>query len=187
MIRIGLILVLSFVFSLSSFSQNDEGRSNFGKDLYVGISGTYIYDSQNLYHKFHEFTFSTRVGMSFSKALVGGVQVLSIYIDGTHIDPEYFFVKGAYLQYDFLSKLKDRFYAELSYSYGDYCTCDGGDPYRVEGLSYIGLGVGGDLALGEKGFYVSGAFVTHYIVNDLEGKYNYNIYKIGLKYRISRR
>ncbi len=187
MIRVGVILVLSFVFSISSLSQNAERQSNFGKDLYVGISGTYIHDSQNLYHKFHEFTFSSRVGMSFSKVLVGGVQVLSIYVTGTQIDSEYFFLKGAYLQYDFLGKLTDRLYAELSYSYGDYCTCSDGDPYREVGLSYLGLGVGGDLALGEKGFYVSGAFVTYYIINDLEGKYNYNIYKVGLKYRISRR
>lgn len=170
--------------SAQDFSDSNSGY--FLSALRVNSGFAYIPHSDGELQNHHEITWSTQVSVSITRSLYAGVQVNSIHTRGTQVPTENFFLTGGFLQYDFIKNEKAMGFLELNYMQGDYCTCRPEDPYRKSGLHYIGFGPGLDYPILRSNFYVSGSFLFHFILNDFQEKYNYNIYKLGLSYRFGK-
>lgn len=169
-----------------ALSQGVSDPDYFLKALRINSGFTYFPNSEDEFHRHREITWSNQLSVSITRGLYAGVQINSIYTWGTHVPKENFFLKGAFLQYDFLMKEKALGFLELNYLQGDYCTCAPEDPFRKFGLHYIGFGPGLDYPILSSNFYGSASFIFHRILGDIQGKYGYNILKVGLSYRFGK-
>lgn len=170
-----------------------QAKHAFGKHLVIGTSATYIWEdnkdiTQNVYQ---EITWDKNLAVSLTNSIYFGLSHKHIftrgssYLDGKN-DKSTYFVTGAFAQYHFMLDRNRRFFFEMSYSIGDYCTCGGTiDPYRKRFLNYLGMGGGVDLPLW-KGISLDLAFIHHHIFNKVPLKYGYNIYVVGLNYTLER-
>lgn len=187
--RISYCIVSIFlcVFSTkASFSQETK-QNYFGKRFFTNVSGTYIFDKQNIYHRYNEYTLNVQASTQLMKSIFIGVETLSIFANGTSITPNNYFIKGGFLRYELMQKKKGIIFLSTSFLNGDYCTCGNLDPYQKNNIYYIGIEFGGNLYFAKSSFYINGALSIHKILNDIPLKYSYNIYKIGLGYSFGKK
>lgn len=185
-LRIGLLLSIIFV-STKQLSAQVE----FARSLTLGSSYTYIFDQQEVFTNtfvwYHEFTWNTNIALEVLPKWHLGFAYMNIHTRSTRPGS----AKGnynmfsAFSQYDLFWVKKWRWFVEANYSYGDYCTCGREDPYKVPGLHYLGIGAGAELPL-YKRLRLDLAFNNYQILNDINRKYNYTQYIIGLNYRLGK-
>jgi len=161
----------------------------FADYMIVGSSLTYMrnsnLDSYQTDYGYSEFTWNFNVGIRVSKRIFTGLQVLNIYSSQISTKKDYYAVYGLFTQYDFFNKKPHRLFAEISVSRGNYCTCSG-LPTKVDDLYYIGPGIGYDLPIKwVSGLHLDLSFINYFILNNIQDKYAYTQYVIGLNYRIN--
>lgn len=171
------MIVFSGLFKIAT------GQSGgFGEFFYANINGSYFYDSQADFHRYHEITIGAKGGLNVFRSLFLGVEANVIFGRSSLFGNNNYFLKGGFLQYDILPNRKLRAYFESSLTHGNYCTCGTLDPYPKEGLLYIGYGGGMAVPIKESGFQIEGSFMMHTIINEPRPKSNYNIFRIGGSY-----
>jgi hypothetical protein len=182
------ILFLSIIFSLIGnvlFSQD----LKIGQRLIVGTSLTYIYNVEGSFFKdprYQEFIWKKSIAINLNKSIYWGLSHHNIYSNGSSYVfnsnyRERTFIAGTFLQYDFLHRYKERVYLEVSWNYGNHCSCGLGDLYKKDGLSYFGLGGGFTFPI-TKIISLDLAFIGYFITSDENAKYAYNPYIIGLSF-----
>jgi len=187
MIRVFIITILLLLFHNPIISQSD-----FGKTFIVGTSLTFIPEIENdpslSQYNFFEYTWNLNAAVSISKRIYTGVQALTIFTNGSRVENNTYFIMGLFGQFNFIPKQKFRFFAELSINTGNYCTCGNLDPFRVENLVYFGWGGGFDLPMKflSKNLYLDLSFVAYLILNDVENKYGFTQYILGINYRFGK-
>jgi len=183
------LTVLLALLHMSSIAQSE---STFGKSFITGLSLTYIWDYDNTGsltdYRYNEYTWNLNAAVSISKRIYSGVQVMTIFISGTRVDGDNYSMYGLFGQYNFTPKKKSRFFIETSFNQGNYCTCGKLDPYKKDDLLYWGLGIGLEKPLKSisKSLYLDLSFVNYTILDNLQDKYNYTQYIIGLNYRFGK-
>lgn len=184
--KITFLLIFLF-FCSNTYSQS---KLKFGERLILGSSLTYIMHNNEEFpaFKFHELTWNSNIAVNITPALYFGLGFMYLHTSGsTFPNPprqDNYNLTTAFLQYDILSKRKMRFFPEVSWSYGNYCFCGNNDPYKVEGLHYLGLGAGFDYPISKR-FSIDVAMMFYNIINDLgTPKGDYNIYTLGLNFDI---
>jgi len=185
--RIFIIALFLVLFHTPVISQIE-----FGKTFIVGTSLTFIPDfdtnpSVSNYNYF-EYTWNLNAAVSISKRIFTGVQALTIFTNGSRVENNTYFIMGLFTQFNFIPKQKFRFFAELSINTGDYCTCGNLDPFRKKNLVYLGWGGGFDLPLKflSKNLYLDLSFIAYLILNDIENKFGYTQYIVGINYRFGK-
>lgn len=179
-----LILVL---LSFSLQAQNE-----FGKSFIIGTSLTFIPNYQKNYtssdYNYYEYTWNLNAAVSLSKRVFIGVQVMTIFTNGSRIENTNYSIVGLFGQFDFTPKKDYRLFLETSINLGNYCTCGDFDPYKKEKLSYWGWGGGVELPLRflSSKLYLDLSFITYLILNDIENKYAYTQYIVGINYRFGK-
>ena len=171
------------VFTSVFFAQEE---LKFGQRFIVGTSMTYILErNEFLPNNYHEFTWNKNIAINITKSLYVGLSYQNIYTRGSSVrikdENNNYNIFGAFLQYDFLPLRKDKLGIELSWNYGNYCTCGSDDPYKNDGLNYIGIGGGYErpitkLISAEVGFYL------YDIIGKVENKYAFTQYIVGLNF-----
>ncbi len=169
--------------------------SHFGDRLIIGSSYTYI--SNNSYFdkriKHHEFTLNVDAALNLNSRWYLGLSYKDIRTKGSTISKykdkkENYYIVGLFTQYDFLHQNKYRLFAHVSGNYGNYCTCGDEDPYKVEGLHYLGLGMGFDYPLMPwLSIDLSGVGYIPLDKIDNSSSYTFTQYVIGLNLDIIRR
>lgn len=157
-----------------------------GKTIYTGFSASYIPFKEEYSPTYHEGTFTFQSSVSISKSLFLGVQVYEILtkVQSKSTNYNLFGIKASY---DFLPNKKHHLFIETSFNKGNYCTAGFGNPYKKSNLNYIGYGLEFDFNLAKSRFYLIGGLMFHTILNrEIENKSNFNIYKIGMNYRIGK-
>lgn len=179
-----LLFILLFLQFSNTYSQS---QLKFGERLIYGTSLTYILhnDTELPGYNFHEFTWNNNLAVNITPSLYFGLGYLFIHTRGSVLTPdspnrENYNLTTAFLQYDLFPKMKMRVFPEVSWSYGNYCFCGFDDPYKVEGLHYLGLGIGGDYPITDR-LSIDVGMMFYNIINDLDTeKGDYNIYTLGL-------
>jgi hypothetical protein len=172
-----------------------EANDFFFNHFKVGTSLTYIYNSnKNDYppgeHLYEEYTWNVNFAASINKYLDVGLQFMNIFTSGTHVNNNYYQIYGTFAQYDLLANRSPRFslFLESSINRGNYCTAGHLDPYEKNNLWYAGLGGGFELPAD---FLLSGlgielSFFNYQIINQIQTKYNFTQYIIGLNYKVGK-
>jgi len=179
-------LLLFFAISmnfLACFSQKKE--SYFLKSLVFGTSLTFKWDGSAFNSDFfQEYTWHMNGGITLHKQAIIGIQTLKILSKSGSKAWNSSYIYGFFTQYDFFPKQKFRLFSELSINRGNYCTCGNFDPYTVENLNYLGYGFGFDLPISSHSdkLVLDVSFYNYLILNDIDAKYNYTQYIIGLNY-----
>ncbi|MGK0391018.1 MAG: hypothetical protein ACI94Y_003779 [Maribacter sp.] len=182
------LLFFLFIGSTSLFSQEDYDRT-FADGLIVGSSFTYIrYGDSDIKYKYHELTTNVNLAIPIYKNIYAGLSFLNINTISSQIGVKKtrnrYYMAGAFAQYDFLKKRKDRLIGEISYHYGNYCLCGKEDPYKSSNLSYFGFGGSYDWHI-IQGLYLDMGFNVHTIINKRERKDIFAQYILGLNYHIA--
>jgi len=196
-IIISIFVILLFGNTL--FSQNNS-ESMFGKSFRVGSSFTRIGDvngdkSEGI-HYLNESTLNVNVAMSVTKKLWLGLQIKPVftkqYAYGT-INKSVYNFNGIFTQFDAINKNGFRLYLESSVNLSNYCTCakenPWDDPIKKNGIFFLGFGAGLELNLNPKkgkNIYLEVAFFNYLILNDIQFKYNYTQYILGLNYKFGK-
>lgn len=169
-------------FTSNSLAQNERF---FADKLIIGTSLTYIRNTYEYYDVFNEYTWNANIGISMSKRLFSGLQLLNVYTNEQHSKSiNKHSIVGIFSQYDFFQFQDSRLFAELSLNTGNYCTC-GYITSKRDGLYYLGAGIGLDYPLKFiQGLSIDLSFVTYEILNKIENKYSYTQYVVGLNYKI---
>jgi hypothetical protein len=188
-------LYLIPVFSLFVAANKTQAQDlKFAERLIVGTSLTYINhpnpNIRNIY--FHELTWNKNIAVNLNRSFYFGLHHLNIYTRGSSAlpNPDYRasqYLAGAFLQYDFLPEIRERLFLELSWSYGNYCTCGYDDPYRREGLRYLGGGVGGDIPINNFLSLDLAFNLYRPVLLDVDYITGYTQYTVGLSFDIFRR
>lgn len=166
--------------------------------LILGTNLTYIWDAAYVNgnrirgNTFHELTLHVNVATPLSQRFRLGFDYLRQFFRDPFAGSDRSWMAGPWLQFNFLGpkwksrysgKALDRIFLEIGGYKGNYCTCDPDNPYRLEGLNYIGFGGGVDLKL-KPWLHLDLAFTNYQILNRVVGKYNYTQYILGLDFHL---
>lgn len=171
-----------------------ETKIKFANTLVYSSSFTYIFNSKTIsfddkYNVYHEKTWANSLALNLNKSLYFGIDYLYMWTSGSAyeniISNNNYYLYGLKFQYDFIPQYRDMLFAEASLSYGNYCTCGKLDPYKLDGLVYLGMGVGYDLPITKMLAFRMG-FNNYLILNKVEGKYNFTQYILGLAIKLNR-
>ena len=183
--------IIIFFFVCQSFYATGQKNIHFGERLILGSSLTYIFDfnRENYNIRYDEYTWDKNIAVSLNKAMYVGLSFKNTYTRGSIVSKadykkERYFLVGTFFQYDFIPENKNRLFAEISWNYGNYCTCKKYDPYKKEGLHYLGIGGGFDFPI-NRFISIDLGFMVYNIINKIEGnygKYGYTQYIIGLNF-----
>ena len=184
MLKIKIIIIALFFTTIAN-AQN----LKFGERIIAGSSLTYMLHRNEDLPKtnFHEFTWNNNIAVNLNQSLYFGLGYLYLYTKGSVVFPysdhkETYNITTAFLQYDFLPKQKNRAFAEVSFGYGNYCFCKSEDPFKVEGLYYLGLGGGYEWAFSKR-FSLDVAFMAYDVLNYKDAyQFNYTQYVVGLNF-----
>jgi len=170
-----------FYFITFSFSQD---KHYFAKTMIAGTSLTYIWDNDEPEIFKNQLTWNINVGITISKRIFTGIQVLNIYSWETSLSTEYHNIYGIFTQYNFLRGTNHRFFAEISINSGNY------DCFLLDSLSYnkrlffSGVGFGYDLPIKFiRGLYLDISFIHYYFLNQFDFESDYTQYILGINYR----
>ena len=180
------ITLLALIISFEAKSQR-----YFANYMIVGTSLTYMRNSNIDRYKtdygYDEYTWNVNLGIRLSKRVFTGLQLLNIYSSEISTPKDYYSVYGLFTQYNFFNKETHRLFAETSINRGNYCISADLPHFRND-LYYAGVGVGYDFPIKQiPNLYLDLSFVNYFILNNIENKYSYTQYVIGLNYRINER
>ena len=179
------ILFCLFLLYFGSFIKAQNLKEATLEQFILGTSLTYIFDKQfqiSDLHRYHEWTWSFNASTRLYKGLFAGINYMNIYSYGTDVERDRFHIVGLFTQYDFL-KNKERLFIETGLYLGNYCTCGRFDPYKQSYLYYWSLGEGWELPI-HRYFNLELAFINHLILTDVERKYNFTQYIVGVNFKL---
>jgi hypothetical protein len=177
--KLSFAIILFFTFSVS-FSQS---QRYFARYLEAGTSLTYIRNLDDFDVGQNEFTWNINLAIPLTKRLSSGLQLLNIYTKEPYNPVKKYKIIGGFAQYDFYTSDNLVFSAESSINKGDFCTC-GENTRREENLYYLGIGGGFDFPLEKsRKLFLDIAFNYYWILNQIEDKYDYTQYIVGLNYQ----
>jgi hypothetical protein len=159
------------------------------KAIMIGSSLTYTVDSsfniEGLGGKYKELSWNINAVMQLSRRLRAGVNTIQIFTNDPVYGDRKYYMAGPIAQFEpFLGK-KNFFLFEGGLMYGNYCSCDVGDPSKRNGMVYSDLGGSFNWRLAKK-LYLELGFNNYFILSKAKGKYAYNQYIIGLNYAIGK-
>lgn len=178
-------LILLFLLALPEV----KAQRYFADYMSIGTSLTYMRnvnrDSYGINSGYDEYTFNLNSGIRLSKKFFSGLHFLNIFSSEPSTKKDYYMVYGIFTQYTLLEFSEHKLLVELSMNKGSYCTCDP-NPYKINGLYYLGVGGGFELPLPKwNGFFLDLSFINYAILNQVENKYAYTQYVIGINYRFN--
>lgn len=180
-ILIGL-MVICFLLPGNAYAQRNK---YFAHAMIFGTSLTYIWDSDERNNYLHELSWNTNVGITFSKRVFTGIQLLNIYTWGTIEPKESYYIIGLFTQYNFLRGTNHRFFIEVSINRGDYDSYSENSPTRENNTLYLGTGLGYDLPIKFiPKLYLDLSFMHYNILNPFNIDSELTQYIIGLNYRL---
>ena len=179
-------LFIIFLFGITINALNAQDKRSLGKRLIIGTSISYLNEvNRSIPNRYHEFVWNKNIATNITSQLYAGISHQNIYTTGSTVlyeDPkEKYYLVGVFMQYDFWKRTKDRVIAEVSWNYGNYCTCGWGDPFKQDALNYIGVGGGIEKTL-TKHLTLDLSMMFNTILQNIENKYGYNRYAIGLNF-----
>lgn len=153
----------------------------------IGISPTYIIVDKltndfGYPYYLHELTTNINMAVNIKKNFRLGFQNLLIAGRSEEVKENYH-VFGGFAQYRFLTEEKMQIYVESSYNFGNYCTCGFREPYRLDGLKYLGVGGGIDFKI-NNWLHLDFGFITYEILNKIENENSYTQYVIGADFQL---
>jgi len=183
-------LMIALLCLFASIPSSSQELNKFAQRIIVGTSLTYIGErNRDIPNQYNEFTWNKNIAVNVGKNFYLGISHQNIYTKGSLVTDEFprnnYNIAGVFTQFDFTPKDKNRLFAELSWNYGNYCTCDDGDPYKRGGLNYIGLGGGYDHPINDF-LSLDFSFVVYKILGEVPEKYAFTQYVIGLNFDIIR-
>jgi len=174
-------LFMLFTFRIFTYAQD---RHYFAKTMIAGTSLTYIWNKDEHDILQSELTWNLNIGISLSKRIFSGIQVLNIYTWETYQSKKYSNIYGIFTQYNFLRGTNHRFFAEISVNSGNY------DYFLTDSLNFgrrlffTGVGFGYDLPIKFiHGLYLDISFINYYFLNQFDIESDYTQYILGLNYR----
>jgi len=180
--RVLLNFYILLLLSINAISAQSELK--FGERLILGNSLTYIpFNEDGLRNTYHELTWNKNIALNLTKSLYLGLSYQNIFTKGSSYiiseKKENYSLVGIFLQYDLIPKKKDRILLELSWNYGNYCTCGFRDPYKEEWIDYIGVGGSYEMRLNK---FISAEVGLYFydILEPIEAKYAFTQYVLGL-------
>lgn len=180
------ILSIAFITLLSSVGFAQTQKLSFGQKLAIGTSVTYITNFAQDVYRYHEWTWSLNAAVNIDHHFMFGLNNLAMLSHGTRVELDRFNLFGAFLQYDFFGKSKNRLYAETGFYKGNYCTCGNKDPYKVARLSYLNIGAGFEWAVRDNLNLEFGLSVYNILNQTDERTYGFTQYVAGVNYVISK-
>lgn len=188
-----LILISALLIGTEAMTQKELGKSEeayFGNIIRIGASVTYIWEENEWAenHFFGETTWNLNAAFRMSKRFWIGAQAAPIFTRdrvGPNIKRKTYYMAGIFGQFDFYNSEGFRFYGETSINLSDYCTCGNVEPNRLPNLFKWGGGAGLEVLLNKgsgKNLWLELAFFNYVILNEIQNKYNYTQYIIGLNY-----
>jgi len=180
------VFIIAMTLLIQASAQNNNSQQQQQGKAVIGTSMLPLLWDDDPY--FFEFSWTLNAAIPLNKFHLGTNFYLVHTRGGWSGQNNYYYLAGVFSQYNFLKpKYKSRLYAELSFNTGNYCTCGNRDPYRKDGLYYIGIGGGWDIKLSER-WHIDLAFLSYNILNKIKNEYGYtdaygyNIPVIGVDY-----
>lgn len=166
-------------------------NGQWNKDIWVGTSLTFIPDPVTINKPgqppmevlYREYTWNLNASISLNEKWRVGAQHLLIRgtTDNVTVKAN---LLGVFGQYNLVSaSKKNRLFIEGDLAYGNYCTCGDSFPYKRNGLTYWGWGVGYNRSL-SKNLVLEIGINAYYNLQSVPDKYSYTQYVVGLEYRI---
>ncbi len=174
------------VFCVTAFT------SFYAQGIKPGISFTY-FSVSNVNDRslvYRESTINVNVSYNLYSGHNLGIQYMNIFTSGSEFtfteEKESYYIAGMFYQFDFLPNSTNELYPELSINYGNHCTCSDQDPYKKEGIIYLGHGFGYDWNIAQN-LYLDLGLHYYYPLTEKDKEpatYSFVQYIIGLSYRI---
>ncbi len=175
------IVFFILLIELNTYSQE---RRYFAKTMIAGTSLTYIWDKDEPETLKNQLTWNINVGITLSKRVFSGIQVLNIYSLGKSNPMEYYNIYGLFTQYNFLRGTNHRLFAEISINKGNYNDFLHDSDFKSQNLYFSGVGFGYDLPIKYiPRLYLDISFIHYYFLNQFDIESDYTQYIIGLNYR----
>ena len=173
-------------FLFLTLNLNAQNGLILGERLIIGNSLTYIWETNDdISSRYNEFTWNKNISINLTPTIYAGLSYQNIRTKGSIINnsstTKNYQLIGAFFQYDFLPKMKNKLVVEASWNYGNFCTCGNEDPYKENGLNYIGIGGGYEVPL-SKIISLDLSFIAYNILEEIDSKYSYTQYIIGLNF-----
>lgn len=184
-------ILFTFCLLLIALSGNAQRNNYLGRVLTLGSSASYLQDRESggFFKPLHQFAWHVNAAMSVTKRSRFGVETFTLYANSAGEDWLFYNVAGVFAQYDYFTFGNHSLYAEISYSRGDFCSCDELIyPIRRAGLDYFGWGLGAEVMLpfGRKHLFLDVAFFNRTILRELEHKHGFNLFLLGMNYKFGR-
>ncbi len=188
----------SFFFCMYFMSQplcaQEEKKGRFADQVIVGSALSVIPNSAGFNNdlKHLEISWVTNASLRLTKVFHLGVEYRYIRTSGSTTfifppPPTSYNMYGIFTQLDILNYNGLRFFGQVSYNQGNHCGCiKFRDPFKVEGLQYIGWGAGVNYRI-HKNVSIDGSFAYDYVLNP--GNYNpyaSGYWALGINYDLDR-
>lgn len=193
---------LLFLLTMGDYTKLMGQNEGFAERLIIGSSLTYIPTSLSQISEpvYHEFSWTNNIAVNINSYAYFGIEYINLFTKGNAYyqseEKNNYYLVGAFTQVDLLdltarrTSLKEnkaRLLVELAYYYGNYCECGyNTSPYKVEGLNYLGFGIGGDFPI-LNWLSLDVTFKSNSILKDIPEKFGYNYYILGLNIDIIRK
>ena len=182
------LVLLAFIFITYSpiVAQQDSSIFKPFREWIIGAGAAYIEDVDNNdeTNLYQEWTVLGNISTELSKRIRMGIDYRAILTNDPVLGQNNYFLIGSFTQYNFIAQRRSRFFAEVAFRYGNYCTCGASDPYQFNSLSYASWGLGGSIFLFHH-LYLNIAFSSNIIINQIKNKYSYNHYVLGVEYKFN--
>ncbi|HMN90542.1 MAG TPA: hypothetical protein PKD70_12465 [Saprospiraceae bacterium] len=158
----------------------------------LSVSGTYLFDHTRYVYEisdstyfYEEWIFTGSLSTDLSQRMSLGVQYRVFQANSELNGRSQFFMAGIFTRYHLGLYRRNRWYAEGSAQYSNYCLCNKfeGDPYKKNGLVYIGLGGGWNPYI-TRNLSLDLGFMRYYMLNRVKDKFSHAQYIVGLGYTI---
>jgi len=160
--------------------QNKLNRFVFGAHFFP------YHDYDDVYEKydFYENTLGINASMYVSQRFQCGTNLFFLQTHGSRIEGKHnYLIAGAFTQFDVTKNTsRKRLYIETSLNTGNYYTGGIYDPYRKNGIIYLGYGAGIELNLLKTPLNIEIGYINYSILNKLFDKYNWNQLIFGINY-----
>ncbi|MFK7920594.1 MAG: hypothetical protein AB8H47_01495 [Bacteroidia bacterium] len=175
-------IIFLFLLLLSAYSSQAQIRGAFGQ-----VAGHFITNTEGNGFRDIELGLRTSVGLDIGEHISTGLKIQQIWYRGTNYDFQHMWMAGPFVRYGSSLENDVRFFGELGFMRGNYCTCSLfiGEYSKKEGVNYLAWGGGLEYQI-RPGVYLNGELFFHYLLNQAQPKTGYHGYLLGLVFHLSR-
>lgn len=173
-------IVISLLLVFGCVVAHGQRTSTWGQ-----VGGSYITNQDVGFPLEKQYTLRIGMGIDFTPRWSIGMKANRIFYRGISREWDRMWLAGPFVRWGIAPSKRVRGYIESGVYLGNYCSCgsDSALIFRDPGILYFSLGAGLEIGVWRNWFLDLG-YLTHNIINRPRPKFGYNVYFLGVIYRM---